>query len=76
MCPIPTVSGKAYDKMVERLVTIDNFESYVFDNIQIDWKDILGRAKGTKANEFFEDNKETLQALITTIKEIANDNED
>ena len=76
MCPIPTVSGKAYDKMVERLVTIDNFESYVFDDIQIDWKDILGRAKGTKANEFFEDNKETLQALITTIKEIANDNED
>lgn len=76
MCPIPTVSGKAYDKMVERLVTVDSFESYIFDNIQIDWKDILGRAKGTKANEFFEDNKETLRALITTIKEIANDNED
>lgn len=73
MCPIPTVSGKAYDKMVERLVTINDFELYLLDDIQIDWKDILGRAKGTKANEFFEENKEMLIELTETIRELANE---
>lgn len=73
MCPIPTVSGKAYDKMVERLVTINDFELYLLDDIQIDWKDVLGRAKGTKANEFFEENKEMLIELTETIKELVNE---
>lgn len=78
MCPIPTIAGKAQDKLVSLFTSFIEFKSWLTE-----WDigrhkqlvDLLGNAKGNKAYEYFEDNKEQLLEMIKVIEEIANDNE-
>lgn len=68
MLPIPTIAGKAYDKLAEDLRNIQQFEELLEFGTQWNFKPVLGNAKGTKVNEYFTDNKAQILDLIRTMR--------
>lgn len=75
MLPIPTISGKAVEKLANIFHNFIEFESWLCE-----WSidrhkqlvDVLGNAKGNKAYDYISDNKEDILKLLETLKDIAN----
>lgn len=74
---IPTIGGKALDKLVDYFETYDYFEDTVKlmskDDLLDDKKkfiDCLGNAKGSKVFEYLLENRQDILNLLKSIKEI------
>lgn len=83
MLPIPTISGKALDILSQMFKTsvntrsIDNFRTFIGHLSSSDLallKEKLKNAKGTKAYEYFRDNRDDILELIRVIERIASIN--
>lgn len=74
---IPNIGGKALDKLAEFINTIDRFNYYLSELsddcpvLKLDLISSLGNSKGTKAYEYFKENREDIISLINTIRIIS-----
>lgn len=71
MLPIPTIAGKAYTKLAEDLLDIETFYDLLkFDKL-LDFKSVVGNAKGQKVNEYLKENKSQIIELIDTLRALS-----
>lgn len=75
MLPIPTIAGKNFYILAEYFKTISNFEVFL-QNISVESKttliQLLKNNKGTKAYEYFIENKDDILQLLENIRIAAN----
>lgn len=72
---IPTIGGKALDKLIGYVGNFATLEDMTIDayleKAKTDLLQILGNSKGTKVFEYFKENKEEIKDLIETIRNIS-----
>lgn len=76
MLPIPTISGKSFDKLcgifsfVNQLDAFERFLIQPADGQRQEFIDDLGNAKGTKAYEYLRENSLQILRLLLSLKEL------
>ena len=75
MLPIPSIAGKAQEKLAQYFNTIEELLAYliVLDDIESKQTmiDLLGNSKGNAAYNYFVENKDQIKDLIFGLKELA-----
>lgn len=73
MLPIPTIAGKAQEKLANYFETIQGLYVFVRDSHETDKSElihILGNSKGNAAYSYFVENKEQILSLIDKLREL------
>lgn len=77
MLPIPSIAGKAQEKLAQYFETISGLYDYLIALIdneptsKSDLIDLLGNSKGNAAYSYFVENRDSIVELINSLKELA-----
>ena len=73
MLPIPSIAGKAQEKLANYFETIQGLYVFVKDSHEADKSElihILGNSKGNAAYSYFVENRDSIVELINSLKEL------